>query len=71
MDIKERPNHQRYVQILRSMTPEQKLQKAFELADFARELCLQGLRQAHPGATEQELTKLYVERITPCHNRNY
>ena len=31
MNPKKRPNHQRYLEVLRSMTPEQRLRKAFEL----------------------------------------
>lgn len=33
MDPKPRPNHRRYIEILRRMTPEQRLAKAFELSD--------------------------------------
>jgi hypothetical protein len=71
MDIKPRPNHARYINILRSMPPDKKVDKVFELNDMAKELCLQGLRQGHPGITKQELAKLYLKTIGPCHNRNY
>jgi hypothetical protein len=71
MDIKPRPNHARYIDILRAMPAEKKVEKVFELNDMARELCLQGLRQRHPGITEQELTSLYLKTIEQYHNRNY
>ena len=71
MDIKPRPNHARYLAILRAMGPEQKVQKVFELNAMAKELCLQGLRQRNKGSSERELLDLYLKTIEPCHNRNY
>lgn len=71
MDIKPRPNHDRYLKILRSMPPDRKLEKVFELQEMGRELLYQGLRQRHPAATDAELKKLYLKSIAPCHNRNY
>lgn len=34
LDPKPRPNHRRYLEVLGSMTPEQRLLKAFELAEM-------------------------------------
>jgi hypothetical protein len=71
MNIKERPNHYLYIQVLRRMSAETRLLKAFELTEFSRLLFYQGLRRRHPNLTEGELHKLYLERIDKCHNRNY
>jgi hypothetical protein len=71
MDIKPRPNHRQYIQILRGMTPEQRLLQAFELSDFTRSLFLAGLRQRFPDLPQDELNKLYLKRLEKCHNRNY
>jgi len=71
MDIKKRPNHKLYIQVLRRMSPEARLMKAFELTEFSRELFLIGLRKRFPNLTEDELKKLYLERLDKCHNRNY
>ena len=71
MDIKPRPNHRRYIEILRAMSPEQKVLKVFELNALGRELCLAGLRMRHPGMDEKEIYKLYLKTIESCHNRNY
>lgn len=38
MDPKPRPNHAKYIEVLRSMTSEQRLNKAFELSDLTRQL---------------------------------
>ena len=70
MDIKPHPNHARYIDILRTMPAEKKVEKVFELNDMAKELCLQGLRQRHPGITEQELTSLYLKTIEPCYKQS-
>jgi hypothetical protein len=63
--------YETYLGILRRLTPEQKLQKVFELADVARELFCQGLRNLHPGFSQDELKKHYLRTIEKCYNRNY
>jgi hypothetical protein len=70
-DMKERPNHALYIQTLRRMTPEQRLAKAFELTEFARELFRQGLRKRHPDLSPEEFHQLWLRRLAKCHNRNY
>ena len=71
MDPKPRPNHRIYIQILRSMTPEQRLLKAFELSEFSKSLFVQGLRQRFPDVTEDEFRRILFDRLEKCHNRNY
>jgi hypothetical protein len=71
MDPKPRPNHRRYLEILRSMTPEQKLRKVFDLSEFSRALFTEGLRQRFPDATEEEFRRILFDRLAKCHNRNY
>jgi hypothetical protein len=69
VDPKPRPNHQLYLEALRRLTPEQRLLKAFELTELSRELFRAGLRHRFPEATEQELQRIYLERMAECHNR--
>jgi hypothetical protein len=71
MDPKPRPNHQRYLEILRGMTAEQKLDKVVELSEMTKSLFREGLRNRFPDATEEELHRIYLERLEKCHNRNY
>ena len=71
MRPKKQPNRQRYLQVLRAMTPEQRLQKAFELSALARELFVQGLRARFPDLSEAQFHDLLLERLARCHNRNY
>lgn len=71
MDIKPRPNHRLYLQVLRRMTPEQRLKKAMELSALVKRLFRQGLRQRFPHLSPEEFHKLYLERLAKCHNRNY
>ena len=68
---KPRPNHKRYVEILRRMTPEERLEKSFELTEYARQLLKDGLRQRHPGLSEPQVHELYVNRLRQCHNASY
>jgi hypothetical protein len=70
-DPKPRPNHAAYLRVLRSMSPEARLRKAFELSAFARALFRTGLRHRFPLLTEPELERLVRDRLERCHNRNY
>ena len=69
--MKENPNHKKYIQILRQMSPEERLLKAFELSEFTRQLFIHGLRKRFPDLSEEELKKILLERLDKCHNRNY
>ena len=71
MNIKKRPNHKLCIQALRRMSPEQRLLKAFELTQFSRDLFLHGLRKRFPDLPDDEINKIYLERLNKCHNRNY
>jgi hypothetical protein len=71
MDPKSQANRARYLQILRQMTPEQRLKKALELSDLGKRLFLHGLRRRFPNADEKQIHTLYLARIARCHNRNY
>ena len=71
MDPKKRPNHARYIAVLRSMTPEQRLAKAFELSAFSKQLFLEGLRARFPDYTAEQLHRLALDRLAKCHNRRF
>jgi len=53
------------------MSPEQRLLKAFELSEFARDLFVHGLRKRFPDLPEAEFKELLLRRLDKCHNRNY
>lgn len=71
MAIKPQPNHRLYLQALRSMSAEQRLGKALELSQVARELFLYGLNKRFTGKSAQEVKTIYLARLTKCYNRNY
>ena len=71
MNIKKHPNHRLYIQALRRMSPETRLLKSFELSKFCRELFFHGLRKRFPHASDDEVKKIYLDRLNKCHNRNY
>jgi hypothetical protein len=71
MNPKPRPNHHRYLQMLRAMSPEQRLLKAFDLSSFSKTLFLEGLRARFPQATAAEIHRILMARLEKCHNRNY
>jgi len=71
MDIKNRPNHRIYIQVLRNMSPEERLLKAFELSEFTGQLFVHGLHKRFPNLNNKEFKKLLLERLDKCHNRNY
>lgn len=71
MRLKKRPNHRIYIQVLRRLSPEARLRKAFELGEFSRALFKSGLRSAFPYLSDEQFRELYLERLKKCHNRNY
>jgi hypothetical protein len=71
MNPKKRPNHGLYLQILRRLTPEQRLAKVFELSTFAKSLFRHGLRRRFPDLSPEEFQKVFLDRLAKCHNRNY
>lgn len=68
---KPRPNHLEYIKVLRRMTEEQRVAKAFELSRLAKQLFVQGLRERFPDLDEDQFHKLLLQRLELCHNRNY
>ena len=71
MNPKPDPNGKIYLEVLRRMTPEQRLLKAFELSEFTRLLLLHDLRRRFPDASEEEFRKILLERLAKCFNLNY
>jgi len=55
--VKPRPNEDRYLDVLRRMTPERRLRKAAELSELTKEFALAGLRARHPDWSERELRR--------------
>lgn len=53
------------------MSPENRLLKSFELTRFSRELFFHGLRKRFPDLSDNEIKKIYLDRLNKCHNRNY
>lgn len=70
MSPKPRPNHKKYLDVLRRMSPEDRLRKAFELSDFSRELFIQGLRRRFPDVSEERFREILINRLNLCHNRS-
>ncbi len=69
--LKRQPNHGRYLEMLRSMTPEERMMKAFELTEMTRQLLRDGLRASFPQATDEEIHRRYLEQLRKSHNSNY
>jgi len=47
-------------EIFRRMTPEQRLQAAFEASEFVRELALTGIRARHPEFSEKQVRREWL-----------
>jgi hypothetical protein len=71
MDIKPRPNHRLYIEILRRMTPEERLTEALELSEFSKQLFIARLQHRFLYLPEEELKTLIKARLERCHNRNW
>jgi len=70
-DMKTYPNKQRYHEILKGMSPQEKLEKVFELTELANAAFMAGLKNRHPHLSSDELNQLYIKRRQACHNQNY
>jgi hypothetical protein len=68
---KTRPNHQHTLQILRQMTPAEKLAQVFKLNERTLMLFRIGLRRRFPDLDDAEFEKVYLRMRARCHNRNY
>ena len=68
---KPRPNHQRTLQILRSMSPAEKLAQVFKLNERTLKLFRIGLKQRFPDLDDEAFEKVYLQMRARCHNRNY
>jgi hypothetical protein len=68
--LKEEPSWRISTEILRRMTPEQRLEKALELGELAREAFLAGLRSRHPTLTEPRIQSLAAEILRRRHCRS-
>lgn len=71
MADKPTPNYDKYLEVLRAMSPVDRLRKALELSNRSRRLFKLGLRQRFPELSESELHQLYLERLDKCRNQNY
>lgn len=70
-DLKPEPNRRIYIEILRKMTPEQRIMKALELTDMAKMLLWEGLKTRYPDMPEFELKKIYLKEWDKGYNQNY
>lgn len=57
MDLKQHPNHKKYIEILRQMPPEKRLAKAFELSNISKKLFTHGLHERFPGLSGKKFQK--------------
>ena len=60
-----------YLDVLRRMTPEGRLLKAFELSEFTKQLFIAGLHSRFPNASPEDFQEILASRLSKCHNRNY
>lgn len=60
-----------YYTVLRNMSLDKKARKVFELTDMTRALMKRGLEIQYPEKTKEEIHKLYLKRLSECHNSNY
>ncbi len=60
------PEAQRkHYELMRRLSPEQKLSMAFELTDAVRKLTLADLQHRFPNAAEDEIKRRFIARVLP------
>ena len=70
-ELKARPNHREYLQILKTLTPAQRVDKMFELSSIVNQLLRESLKKRFPEKSDPQLHVLFLQRLHECHNRNY
>lgn len=70
MRITTEPNHKKYIEILKKISGEKRMQIGFELLDMAVSIMIAGIKTQKPGISEIEIQKEVVRRIMICHKRN-
>ena len=53
------------------MSPQEKLEKSFELTELSNAAFKAGLKARYPHLCEVELEQLYLEKRKACHNQTY
>ena len=71
MDVKPRPNEDKYREILSQMTCEQKIQKIVELNELGKELFVAGYLDRNPSMTRDDALMTYRQYKIKCPNNNY
>jgi hypothetical protein len=51
-----------WLELVRKMTPAERLQRALDLSNTVRELAIAGIREQHPDASEREVFLLFAQR---------
>jgi hypothetical protein len=51
-----------WLDLVRKMTPAERLQRTLELSNTVRELAIAGIREQHPNASEREIFLLFAQR---------
>lgn len=69
--MKKGPDHKEYIKMMRKVSPEDRLKKSFELTELTKNLFMAGLKNRFPDLPDEELKKIYLKRISKCHNLNY
>ena len=64
-------SHKIYIQILKKMTPQQRVEKSLELSQMADELAKEGLKKRYPELSSDQIHAMFIEQKIQCHNRNY
>ncbi len=63
MNPKPQPNHREYILALRRMTPEQRLNQAFELSEIEKQAELRELSRQFPDLDKKSVTWIYLQRL--------
>ena len=56
---------QKHYEMMRILSPEQKLSMAFALTDATRQMVLADIKYRFPEASEQEIRRRFIARVLP------
>ena len=69
MKFNKLPQHR--IEIYKKVTPEQRIDEAIKLGDITYEIMKEGIRNQNPGADEDTIQRLAVERMNVCRKKGF
>jgi hypothetical protein len=66
-----KPNRQEYIECLRRLGPEGRINIMLELTETMYQMLREAIARRYPEMTAEERHQVFLDKIKKCRNRNY